>query len=170
MSDLPGAYVAHSVGGRTRLRVARRRGDARYFETVHERLSRCDGVTAVEANPLTASILVHHANGLDALARYAEDAELFSLQQDPEANAAGVPDPDVLTWPGPDVVSDPRFLLFIIMTGLGLVQLWRGSVMPAAVSLFWYGLGALFLPALLSPRDGSAQHIEQQDLAPSNGG
>jgi hypothetical protein len=170
MSNLPSAYVAHSVGGRTRIRVKRRRGDTRYFETVHDSLGRCDGVTAVETNPLTASILVHHANGLDALARFAEDVKLFSLQRESQANSAELPDGAALTWLVPDAISDPRVLLFIVMTGLGLVQMARGAVMPAAVSLFWYGIGALFLPALLSPPDARTQYVEQRNLASSNGG
>ena len=62
---LPLAVVVHATAGRTRLRIASRRGDAGFFTSCAGQLAAATGVSAVEARALTASVLVHHED--DAL-------------------------------------------------------------------------------------------------------
>lgn len=160
VGDLPDAYVVHSVAGRTRIRIPQRR-DAAYFAMVRERLRRCSGVSAVDANPTTGSVVIHHANRLDRLGSFAADNQLFALRRERDlpvtaaSNPATLPAPssDRITlapqvWPTSGNLSDPRVLGWAALWGFGLVQLLRGQMLPPAVSLFWYGINALFLPTM----------------------
>jgi hypothetical protein len=54
--------VIHAITGRMRLRVPSLKGNEELSRRLHERLSAVPGITRVEANPVTASVLVlHHA-------------------------------------------------------------------------------------------------------------
>ncbi len=82
---LPLAEVSHAGIKRVRLRVLERRGDAGYFAQVVEKLAQLPGIERVEANPLTASVLVLPGSVLDALGAQAEAAGLFRLAAAPGA-------------------------------------------------------------------------------------
>lgn len=53
--------VAHRLAARTRLRCTQLRGDAAGLASLATRLAAVPGVTATETNPLTGSLLIHHA-------------------------------------------------------------------------------------------------------------
>lgn len=75
---LPTVDVAHHHAGRTRLRVPARRGDATFFQRVAQAYTERADVAAVETNPLTGSILLHHQAALDDLLRFAVEQQLFA--------------------------------------------------------------------------------------------
>jgi hypothetical protein len=50
-----------------------------YFARLRDELSKCDGVERVEANPRTASVLIHHRSTTEAIAQFAQAAKLFAL-------------------------------------------------------------------------------------------
>ncbi len=64
----PRATVVHQMAGRTRLRIPDKRRDQPYFDQVADRLRELPGVTQVEANATTASVLIEHEQNLDDLA------------------------------------------------------------------------------------------------------
>jgi Heavy metal associated domain 2 len=168
VSDIPIAQVVHSVPGRTRIRIAERRHDAGYFETVGQRLSGYSGVSAVEANPLTGSVIVRHTNRLDALRSFAADNHLFALGPERETNSmtpstSPAPSASALArlapslWATSSNFPDLRVLGFVALWGLGFMQLFRGQIAPPAVSLFWMGINLLFFRAAHTPREAATE-------------
>ena len=55
---LPEAYVAHSSPSRMRIRVPAKKGGTAYFAWLRDQLLSLPGITTVEVNPLTGSVLV----------------------------------------------------------------------------------------------------------------
>ncbi len=136
---LPVAEIIHAMHGCTRLRLASRRGDERFFATLAAGLAAHPGVTKVDGAALTGSVLIPHFGPLGEIAAAAEKAGLFRLGE----AEAGAPPP--LEWPRLPV--DPKLAL---AAGLGLAALWQlaqGKALPPARTLVWYasrlaGLGA----------------------------
>ena len=54
------AHIVHRTATRLRIRVPARRLDEIFFRDLKARLAGCPGVFAVEANPLTGSVLIEH--------------------------------------------------------------------------------------------------------------
>jgi len=54
------AQLVHRTSSRIRVRIPARRNDHAYFRQLQQRLIGSLGVTAVEVNPLTASVLIEH--------------------------------------------------------------------------------------------------------------
>ena len=60
------AHLLHRTATRLRIRVPGRRCDLGFFQTLKQKLQACEGVTAVEVNPLTSSVLIVHGGQLPA--------------------------------------------------------------------------------------------------------
>jgi hypothetical protein len=71
---------------RSRLRVPAYRGDRASLQRVADHLERVPGVSSVEINPQTGSLLVHHQGTVSALLAYGRDNALFVSSA--EASAA----------------------------------------------------------------------------------
>jgi hypothetical protein len=123
-SHPPAAFLAHASEGRTRLRVPERRGDADYFSTSAARLAEFEGVLAVTPRAVTASLLVEHESGFDAIAERARAAGLFTLEPAAEEESLA----PRLAVPG----------LASVLGALAVVQLFRQRVLPPAITLLWY--------------------------------
>ena len=124
---LPVAELVHVMQGRTRLRIAARRGDGVFFASVATGMSTIAGVHKVEVRPLTGSIVIEHGPPLTHIAKLAEDARLFVLTD------VGNPAP-----PTPAVSFEPKIAVAV---GLGVFALWqltRGHMLPPAITLAWY--------------------------------
>jgi hypothetical protein len=139
---LPEAYVAHHAGTRLRLRIPARKGDAGYFVRAERDLANCPGVAYAEANPLTASVLLHYDGDLADLSAAGQAGELFALAQ-----------PGVATETILDVVTDQvdqveqmvlqasrgaldlNTLIFVGLVGAGIVQIARGRALGPASTL-----------------------------------
>ena len=144
-SHPPAAFTAHASGGRTRLRVPSRRGDADFFTACAARLAEFDGVLAVTPRALTASLLVEHDGDFGAIAERARAAGLFALEpaNDEEELARGP------AMPG----------LAGVLGALAVVQLFRQRVLPPAVTLLWY---AAAVASRRQPPSASAASLRSQ--------
>lgn len=133
--DLPAAEVAHAMPGRTRLRLAERRGDAVFFASVANGLLSLPGVFDVETRPLTGSVLIAHFNPLDELGDAARTSGLFDLRSSPVAPTLDL-----------KVEFDPKLIVAFALAGLALWQISRDKVVPPALTLLWYAssLGGLW--------------------------
>ncbi|MBV8459083.1 MAG: hypothetical protein JO122_21015 [Acetobacteraceae bacterium] len=60
----PTAYRVHSIPGRTRFKIAQRRGDHAFFDEITELLRNFPAVRQVECNPLTGSLLLQHSGDI----------------------------------------------------------------------------------------------------------
>jgi hypothetical protein len=150
MPDLPEGRVCHLTNGRARVKIPEKRRDEAFFHTVNERLASWNSVTAVEVNPLTASVLVHF-NDLAAL--FAENAmknDLFTIDFEALKAEHDRPrqaltswarqrwvDADKLLRRWTDGNADIRSVAFLIAVLGALVQLSRGQIAPPAATLLW---------------------------------
>ncbi len=136
--DLPQAAVIHAMEGRTRLRVAGRRGDAGFFASMAAGLSAIAGVRKVEVAPLTGGILILHDLPLPRIGEAAEKGGLFALidpaiERDPSGELA--------------LHISPQM---VAAAALGLVAAWqiyKEKALPPAITAAWY---AASLAGLLS--------------------
>jgi hypothetical protein len=141
------AFIVHELSGRFRLRIPEKRNDKAFFDALAERLSECPGVTAVEFNEHTGSVLLFHAAATRAsdVARYAEQAELFSVKSLPVTAARTLGqhatkgldafDRGLAALSGGLV--DLQSAFFVLLMGLAIYQVRRGQVFAPAVSLLW---------------------------------
>ena len=81
---LPAAFIEHQLPHRLRLKIPSMRGDGAFFEELARRLSMLPGVTALSANPVTASILIHHAGDSKAVTSMMVQEGLLDVRPKPE--------------------------------------------------------------------------------------
>lgn len=151
----PLAVVVHRAPGRLRLRVPARRGDTDFLGKIGNALRERPGVSAVEVNPLTGSLLVRFtgderqllaavpAIGLrlgDIVEAAAEEAEAHRA-----ATPTGSPidrmadtldDIDAELQRSSEGRMDLPSATLLYLVGAGFVQLLRGRVLPSAHTLF----------------------------------
>lgn len=128
---LPAAELVHAMPGRTRLRVAEKRGDAAFFSAIALRLSALPGVFQVDARPLTGSIVIEHGPPIAQIAARAAEARLFALVEKPRDEPA-----PLLAWPAPPI--EPRLAAAGVLGLVAVWQLLRGQVFPPALTTVWY--------------------------------
>lgn len=143
------AVLEHLTAERARLRLPRLRRDRDSFDRLATATAALPGVQAVEANPLTAGMLIRHDGGFDAIADAAEAAGLFRI-------AEAEPAPDMLKElrarmrgleaglrERSDGALDINSASFLLFAAVGAVQLARGQVAMPALTAFWYAMSAL---------------------------
>jgi len=161
------AAVVHATPGRTRLRVPSRRSDGEYFARVHAVLSEVPGVAAVEVTPETGSILIRHDAPLSAITAQAVERHLFAFRA---RNGQGAPGVEQMsfsfpfqaarewpTWPVPGAGLPLATMSAMLLLGLGVSQLFRGQVLPPAITLLWYGANSLLLPLAQETRSAASR-------------
>ena len=149
---LPAGYIAHRIGDRVRVRIPERKGDAAYFMRVERDLSACERVMYVEANPLTASILLRYTGANDDLRRDAINLGLFAIEEMPPSVNP------VLTATSDRIDQLNRFLqrssngsfdllevAFVGLIGASIVQVLRGQALGPASTLLAHALAILAL-------------------------
>ena len=149
---LPAGYIAHRIGDRVRVRIPERKGDAAYFMRVERDLSECERVMYVEANPLTASILLRYTGANDDLRRDAINLGLFAIEEMPPSVNP------VLTATSDRIDQLDRFLqrssngsfdllevAFVGLIGASIVQVLRGQALGPASTLLAHALAILAL-------------------------
>jgi len=114
-------------------------------------LASWDAVDRVEVNPLTASILVHFRDADGLFTELERRNDLFALAVDPAALAEehapaaltersrrlwGLADKALRRWSGGS--TDIRNAAFMVLVASTLYQLWRGQVVPPALTSLWY--------------------------------
>jgi hypothetical protein len=140
------AHLVHRMHGRARFRVRGHRNDHEYFDSLADHLRHVPGVSRVETNATTGSLLILHDGGFDELveAIMGESGlgrlmELV-LQSPPIANrlreqVAGMDDALQRSSGGNiDLETVASFGLL----GLAGAQLFLGLQIAGAVSLTWY--------------------------------
>jgi len=146
---LPAGYVAHRINGRIRIRIPSKRRDFSYFESLQQKLKACEGVDALQANPLTGGVLLlHHAN-LPSIAQFAEQNQLFILTEEAPTGPVSqqiaqrfqVIDQRLQAFSAGKI--DLSGAAFFGLTTLGLFQLLRRNVAPAGLTLLWYAISVL---------------------------
>lgn len=145
MAEAEPARLVHRLPGRVRLKVDGRRGDRAWFDAVALELALLDGIRAVEANPLTASFLIHHEGPLERLLDELAGRGLVRVASgEPReiplprrlAERAAVLDAGLRQATAGEL--DLRGAALLGLLGLALVQAARGQFAGPAVSLLWY--------------------------------
>ncbi len=77
------AVVAHNTPGRFRVKITVLKGDGGALAVCKEQLAQCPGITAVEVNATTGSILLLHQTSIAAIADYARTKDIFVLREQP---------------------------------------------------------------------------------------
>ncbi|MCS6841927.1 MAG: hypothetical protein NZ699_14725 [Roseiflexus sp.] len=149
---LPTGYVAHRVGDRVRLRIPARKGDVAYFTRVERELAACRRVMFVEANPLTASILLRYSGTDDDLRHDGIDRGLFTIEEmsqatNPVLNAAAarIDQLDRVIQRSSNGSFDLLEVVFIGLVGASIIQILRGQALGPASTLMAHALAILAL-------------------------
>jgi hypothetical protein len=140
------AYPVHRIPGRTRFKIHGRHRKHPFYKELSKRLERLPGVSGVETNPLTGSVLVHHTGDVDALIEGALDSDVgeiveFLLTAPPVAKRLrfeiSAIDKRIRSFTDGELdLGTLAALGLIVMAG---AQLIRGRSTSSAVSLAWYG-------------------------------
>jgi hypothetical protein len=146
----PVAYVAHALSGRIRLKVPTERGNADYFDRVGRGLAECPGISRIEVNSRTGSLLLLHTESIARITTFARDRQLFIVEDD------GAPWHTPLNqaakqWAELDQAItrfslgalDTRSLVFMILLLTSALQIFRGQILAPASTLLWYVLELL---------------------------
>jgi hypothetical protein len=141
----PKADLVHQVPGRIRIRVPSERGNSAFFAEVSRQLGECPGVTGVETNPVTASVLLRHASPLAGILGFAkehgvflvEEAKRVPLQKLAAANLGGV-SRNLQLIAGEEIDLDSAIL--VMLTGMAIHQAIKGNIVAPAATLVWYAL------------------------------
>lgn len=145
----PQARVEHVSPGRVRLRVAQRRGQAAYFETLSQRLGQEPMVRGVQVNARTGSVLLHFQPSADwpALRRRAAELGLFAVVMPPARAAPARSRPSLAPLERLGRLAEPgstgSAALAVALLAGAAIQTWRGQIAVPAVSLAWYALQLL---------------------------
>ncbi|MBF0457940.1 MAG: hypothetical protein HQK99_08610 [Nitrospirae bacterium] len=144
--------VSHQSRGRLRIKALAAKGDAGYFANIKKTLAENPKISAVEVNPITASVLILHNTTNEEILNYAGEHGL--IQAAVPANNAQKSD-DVAAKVaelfkavnGGTVAAtggglDLARVSFLTLVGFGLYQLSRGNfVVPPWYTAFWYAHG-----------------------------
>ncbi len=129
--------VAHSMPGRTRLRLAGSGTDIIALAVAATRLRKAKGVRSVEPRPVTGSLVVLHEGEFAAVAGCMPGLGL-ALSASAEARRPAAPRIGRI---------EPGTAGAIGLAALALVQMRRGNLLPPALTLAWYAGSVLgYLP------------------------
>lgn len=139
----PIATIAHRTQGRLRLRIAQKRKDLPFFLELYDHLRRIPCVNEVIMNPRTGSVLLHfdeqHRNAvietlLDSPMIALAPQQVLALDKDKEPGRIE----RFLNERGTSA-TDPRTIIFLIMAGISVRQLFQGQIMAPVLTLVLYG-------------------------------
>ena len=149
---VPLARVAHSLPGRKRVKIDEKRGDEAYFTVLEKELSGYPGILDIETNRVTGTMLVRHRADDPSFLRYAAEQGLFRLAENEPATSGAAT--SVATTPSPAAANQKtakrrpreesgngfnlRFLVFLGMMGVGIVQTIEGNIAIPALAAFCY--------------------------------
>jgi hypothetical protein len=135
------ATTIHVTPGRVRLRIAGRRGDDAYFAQLHRELDALALVRSCRTNPRTGSVIIEHADTLDALHTAVAAAGLLEIAaSDRSADvmvdlSRRVQDLDgALRSRTSGSVGLEAISFYALLAGAA-VQLIRGPILPASATL-----------------------------------
>jgi hypothetical protein len=167
-AKLPEAHIQHHTDRRVRLRIPSKRGNAAFFSDAKTKLAQLQPFDTIEVNPLTGSILLcHEAIDIDRLMDFAEEKEVFSINQ---VSRTAAPLAEKIAEPIADINRfidrlsggelDLPGVIFLSLLGFGLYEILRGNFKaPPWYTAFWYAFG-VFSKSILdhSKRDAAEPH------------
>jgi hypothetical protein len=179
-----GIAIVHAVPGRIRLKISRLKRDPKYAVTIRDRLLALPGIRRVEANPLTASVVVSYnesATTFPALVPSLSEAfqafafpdldrrEVEAMLTVPSNGVHAAPTPlatriysvlgtadDSVDWlTGGNI--DLRVLLPLSLFGLGVGRLLSSGTVqfPTWFDLIWFSFGTF-----VALNAGRLAHVE----------
>ncbi|TRW89544.1 HMA2 domain-containing protein [Candidatus Methylobacter oryzae] len=153
MSKHPSAYVKHQLPGRVRLKIPQKKGDADYFARIAKSFSKFPGITQLQFNPNSGTILIRHDEAkaqLGNISEFAQTNGLFNIAEPPPEKTFSIPHQPIATLTSTRLnrldqslmelsegLIDSRSLFLLILTGLAVHQIARGKIMTPAASLLW---------------------------------
>ena len=148
----PTAHVVHRLPGRLRLRIEGKRGDQAWFDEAATTLAMLAGVEEVATSPRTSSIMLRHSRAAEDVLAAAVARGLFQLA---DADLAEGSAAERLRAAAAGLTASEG--LALVLTLAALRQLWRGQILPPAVTLLAYAA------TVLATRD--AQSKSRDDAA-----
>ena len=147
----PLARLAHSLPGRKRVKIDEMRGDPAYFARLEKELAGCSGVVTVTTNPRTGTALISHVAEDANLWNYVAEHELFHLGENetaaptpaPPSTIGGTRIAEHKSYTESGKKPDIRWLIFLGMMGMGVVQAIKGNITIPAIGAFWYAFSIL---------------------------
>lgn len=139
-----GAYIVHLTKTRMRVRIPGRRKDISYFLDLYEALRQIDGVTDIEINPSTASVLLHYSGEttravVDSLMRIG----LLPKEEKPRSPLPVLGPIELFFNEHQSAATDARTVLLTFMIGIAIHQALRGKILVPVLSALWYGYDLL---------------------------
>ena len=146
---LPRAELAHFCKGRARLVFRQHKNDPAFFEDISAGLNSIDSVASVIARPTTGSVIVSFDGAPDKLLGQVSAAGLFELafpapvRSLTEAVRGEADKVNFALKMGSRGGFDIASAGFLLIVGVGLVQLARGNIGISALTAFWYAANIL---------------------------
>jgi hypothetical protein len=138
-------HAVHSIPGRIRFRIPERRRDRAFFGEIEKHLAGLKGVSKVETNPMTGSVLLHFDGAIDQLLAKALGSPLgtmveFVPSSPPVARRmraeVGAVDRAIHRFTNGELdLSTVSLVALLAMAGVRIV---RGQQPVTSVSLLWY--------------------------------
>ena len=152
MIKLPEARITHAISGRVRIKILSKKGDSSYFESLERKFSDCDKVQEVEANAVTAGVLLLHDADIKDISKFAEENRLFEveslrLERTPLVKRirSGFEDLNRRTKKLTGSELDLPSAVFVSLLSLSIYQIARGNFFaPAWYTSLWYALNIVF--------------------------
>lgn len=145
----PSANLEHLTRERARIRVPALRREREALEKLAHAMVELPGVYSVEANPLTAGLLIRYQGDFGEIGKSAVKAGLFVMEEPGPA-------PDVMTGlrgrmrdietmlrRNSSGAFDVNTAMFLFFSLVAVVQLARGRIAMPAFSALWYALNSL---------------------------
>jgi superoxide dismutase len=140
------AVVSHNSPGRVRVKIAALKGDVGALNACKEQLTQCPGISTVEVNATTGSMLFLHETSMASIAEYARAKDIFVLREQRRergSNPGNFQQNITETFNGIDNkikrLTDGEMnmggVAFIVLLGAGVTQILSGN----AGALPWYG-------------------------------
>jgi hypothetical protein len=159
---IPAAYICHQSPQRLRIKIASRKGNADYFETLNAALTRLKRYDKLEVNTLTGSVLIvdEHID-VEDIATHGKTRNLFDLKDLTDSRS---PMTTQLVSHLEDLNTNIRRLttgnmdlagiLLLALLISGLIQLIRGNLqMPPWYTAFWYAFGIYKLASVVKEKN-----------------
>ncbi|HVK55566.1 MAG TPA: hypothetical protein VM532_11125 [Burkholderiales bacterium] len=156
---LPDAYLIHASQGRARIQIPSKRHDAAYFDRVGRELIKIPEIVRVQANPLSASVLVEyeslrqaHEATMQAVGAYCMNREMFHLSVEAVGDRVTLLSESIRQRvkgindgirEGSGGLLDLGSLGFIGLGSFALLQAKRGNLLGPASTVFFQALTAL---------------------------
>ena len=152
MVKLPEARITHIISGRLRIKIPSKKGNTSYFKFLERKFSDFDKVQKVEANAVTAGMLLLHDTDIKNISRFAEENRLFVVEnRRPEQMVltkrikSGLEDLNKRATRFTGGELDLAGAVFVSLLSISIYQIARGNFFaPAWYTSLWYAVNMVF--------------------------